>query len=80
MTAVIHVDNIFTVGQKERCEKMCVNFNLAIPFKNLAALKWLTEDATIRGIAKKGVLYLYPNKVSRERCLVLLPYRRFGLE
>ena len=82
MTAAVvhHVDNMFTVGQKERCEKMCVNLNLTIPFKILAELKWLTEDATIRGIAKKGVIYLYSNKVSWKRYLVLLPYGGFHLE
>ena len=40
ITAVVHVDDIFAVGQKERCDRLCVDLNQAIPVKNLGDLKW----------------------------------------
>ena len=39
-TAVVHVDDIFAVGQKERCDRLCVDLNQTIPIKNLGDLKW----------------------------------------
>ena len=38
--AVVHVDDIFAVGQKERCDRLCVDLNRAIPVKNQGELKW----------------------------------------
>ena len=40
ITAVVHVDNIFVVGQKERCDLLCVDLNRTIPVKSLGELKW----------------------------------------
>ena len=40
ITAVVHVDNIFAVGQKERCNRICVDLNQTVPVKNLGDLKW----------------------------------------
>ena len=40
ITAVAHVDDIFAVGQKERCDRLCVDLNRTIPAKNLRDLKW----------------------------------------
>ena len=40
ITAVVHVDDIFAVGQKERCDRLCVDLNRTIPVKNLGELKW----------------------------------------
>ena len=39
ITAVVHVDYIFAVGQKERCDRLCVDLNQTIPVKNLGDLK-----------------------------------------
>ena len=36
----MHVDDIFAVGQKERCDRLCVDLNRTIPAKNLGELKW----------------------------------------
>ena len=38
-TAVGHIDDIFAVGQKERCDGLCVELNRTIPVKNLGELK-----------------------------------------
>ena len=38
--AVVHVDDIFAVGWKERCDRLCADLNRAIPVKNLGELKW----------------------------------------
>ena len=40
ITAVVHVDDMFAVGQKERCDKLFVDLNRTIPVKNLGDLKW----------------------------------------
>ena len=40
ITAVVHVDDIFAIGQKERCYRLCVDLNQTIPVKNLGDLKW----------------------------------------
>ena len=40
ITAVVHVDDIFAVGQKERCDRLCVDLNGMIPVKNLGELRW----------------------------------------
>ena len=40
ITAVVHVDDIFGVEQKERCDRLWVDLNRTIPVKNLGELKW----------------------------------------
>ena len=40
ITAVVHVDDIFAVGQKERRDRLYVDLNRTIPVKNLGDLKW----------------------------------------
>ena len=41
ITAVVHVDDIFAVGQKKRCDRLCIDLNRIIPVKNLLGdLKW----------------------------------------
>ena len=40
ITAVVHVDDIFAVGPKERCDMLCVDLNRTIAVKNLGDLKW----------------------------------------
>ena len=40
ITAVVHVDDIFAVGKKKRCDRLCADLNRTIPVKNLGDLKW----------------------------------------
>ena len=40
ITSIVHVDDIFAVGQKERCDRLCVDLNRTITVKNLGDLKW----------------------------------------
>ena len=40
ITAVVHVDDIFAVGLKERCDRLCVDLNRTIPVKHLGESKW----------------------------------------
>ena len=40
ITAVVHGDDIFAVGPKARCDRLCVDLNQTIPVKNLGDLKW----------------------------------------
>ena len=40
ITAVVPVDDIFAVGKKERCDRLCADLNRTILVKNLGDLKW----------------------------------------
>ena len=57
ITAVVHVDDIFAVGQKERCDRLCVDLNRTIPVKNLGELKWYGGCRYLRDRIREG---LYP--------------------
>ena len=55
ITAVVHVDDIFAVGQKERCDRLCADLNRTILVKNLDDLKWY-GGCRYSWDRKKGVL------------------------
>ena len=38
--AVVHVDDIFAVGRKERCDRFCEELNQLVPINNLGELRW----------------------------------------
>ena len=38
--AVVHVDDIFAVGRKERCDQFCDDLNHLVPINNLGELRW----------------------------------------
>ena len=38
--AVVHVDDVYAVGRKKRCDRLCADLSRAIPVKNLGQLKW----------------------------------------
>ena len=40
VTAVVYVDDIFAVGQKERCDRLCADMSPTIPVKTLGEPKW----------------------------------------
>ena len=40
MTIVVHVDDIFAVGEKERCDQFGRDLNQLVPVKNLGELRW----------------------------------------
>lgn len=40
MLLVVHVDDIFAVGEKDRCEKFGEDLNKFVPVKSLGELKW----------------------------------------
>ena len=52
ITAVVHVYDIYPVGQKEMCYRLCVDLNRMIPAKNLGECKYYGDAAT-REIAKE---------------------------
>ena len=37
---VVHVDDIFAVGEKERCDQFGRDLNQLVPVKNLGELRW----------------------------------------
>ena len=38
--AMVHVDDIFAVGRKERCDRFCEHLNHLVPINNLGELRW----------------------------------------
>ena len=61
ITAVVHVDDIFAVGQKERCDRLCVDLNRTIPVKNLGDLQVVWRMPILEG-SQKG----YSNDIPTE--------------
>ena len=57
-TAVVHVDDIFTVGQKERCDRLYIDLNRTIPVNNLGELKWYGGCRYSRD-RERGTLVIY---------------------
>ncbi|CAM9903911.1 unnamed protein product [Pylaiella littoralis] len=37
---VVHVDDIFAVGERERCDRFGMDLNKSVPVKNLGELRW----------------------------------------
>ena len=65
ITAVVHVDDIFAVRQKERCDRLCVDLNRTIPVKNLGELKWYEGCRYLRD-RKRGTLTISQQSFARE--------------
>ena len=65
ITAIVHVDDIFAVGQKGRCERLCVDLNQTIPVKNLGDLKWYGGCRYSRD-RKRGTLTIFQQSFSEE--------------
>ena len=65
ITAVVYVDDIFAVGQKERCDRLCVDLNRTIPVKNLADLKWYGGCRYSRN-RKRGTLTIFQQSFAEE--------------
>ena len=56
IAGVVHADDILAVGQKERCDRLCVDLNRAIPVKNQGELmKWYKGCRYSRG-RERGTL------------------------
>ena len=49
ITAVVHVDVIFAVGQKEMYDRLCVDLNRTVPVKSLGDLKWSWRMPILEG-------------------------------
>ena len=43
MILVVHVDDIFAVGKKERCDQFGEDVNRMVPVNNLGELKWYSS-------------------------------------
>ena len=64
ITAVVHVDDMFAVRQKESCDRLCVDLTRTIPVKNLGELKWYGGCRYSKD-RERGTLKL-PSRVSRK--------------
>ena len=65
ITAVVHVDAMFAVGQKQRCDRLCVDLNRTIPVKNLGDLKWYGGCRYSRD-RKRGILTISQQSFAEE--------------
>ena len=65
ITAVVHVDDIFAVGQKEWCDRLCFDLNRIIPVKNLGDLKWYVGCRYSRD-RKRGTLTVSQQRFAEE--------------
>ena len=65
ITAVVHVDDIFEVGRKERCNILCADLNRAIAVKTLGELKWYGECSYSRD-RKRGTLTISQQSFTEE--------------
>ena len=66
ITAVVHVDDIFAVGQTERYDRLCVDLNRTIPVKNLVGdLKWYGGCRYSRD-RKRGTLTISQQRFAEE--------------
>ena len=43
MVVVAHVDDIFSIGLKSRCDKFGVDLNRYVPITNLGKLRWYAD-------------------------------------
>ena len=48
IVAIVHVDDIFTVGSKSRCDQFCEDLNRLVPINNLGELRWYSGCRFIR--------------------------------
>lgn len=84
-TAVVHVDGIFAVGQKDRCDCLCVDSNRMVPVKGelkwyggchyskdreRGSLKSITTEFR-RGINEEMLCYLRSEFLSSNYCCVV---------
>ena len=65
ITAVVYVDDIFAVGQKKKCDSLCVDLNQTIPVKSLGDLKWYGGCRYSRD-RKRGVLTISQESFAEE--------------
>ena len=65
ITAVVHVDDIFKVGKKERCNKLCVDLDRTIPVKNIGGLDWYRGCRYSR-VLKRGTLTISQQRFAEE--------------
>ena len=66
ITVVVHVDDIFAVGQKERRDSLlCIDLDQTIPVKNLGDLKWYGGCRYSRD-RKRGTLTISQQSFAQE--------------
>ena len=52
ITAVVHVDNIFAIVQKERCERLCVDVHRTITVKKVGEIEAVRRTLLLEGSQK----------------------------
>ncbi|CAB1102712.1 unnamed protein product [Ectocarpus sp. CCAP 1310/34] len=65
MIIVVHVDDIFAVGQKERCDKFGEDLNEMVPVKNLGELRWYSACFYERDV-ERGLLRISQQRFAEE--------------
>ena len=49
IVVVVHVDDLFAIGLKSRCDKFCKELNQFVPINNLEQLRWYAGCRFTRG-------------------------------
>ena len=62
----MHVDDIFAVGRKERCDRLCADLNRAIPVKNLGQLTTWYGRCPYSRDRKRGTLTISQESFAEE--------------
>ncbi|CAB1106091.1 unnamed protein product [Ectocarpus sp. CCAP 1310/34] len=65
MIIVVHVDDIFAVGQKERCNKFDRDLNKMVPVKILGELRWYSACFYDRDV-ERGLLKISEQRFAEE--------------
>ena len=64
-SVVVHVDDIFAVGQKKICDRLCVDLDRTIPVKDPSELKWHGGCHYSRD-RKRGTLTIFQQSFAEE--------------
>ena len=65
ITAVVYVDDILAVGQKERYDRLCIDLSRTIPVKNQGELKWY-GGCRYLGDRERSTLTIYQQSFAEE--------------
>ena len=74
--AVVHVEDIFAVGRKSRCDHFCDDLNRSVPINKLGELKWYAGCHFSR-VLEAGILKFH-NKLLLKTLLRSLALVRVG--
>ena len=55
IAVVVHVDDIFSMGLKSRCDQFCEDLNQVVPINNLGVLRWCAGVPILSRLGCRGI-------------------------